>query len=94
MVYVIAAPCIADYSCVEVCPVDCISPRPSDAAFDDADQLFIDPGTCISCGACQGVCPVLAIFEDTSLPEDWQHYAEVNREYFDPRPEPDEPVRS
>lgn len=82
MAYVIAAPCVADYSCVDICPVDCISPRASDKGFDAAEQLFINPDVCIGCGACVDVCPVLAIFPDDSLPEMWRHYAQVNRDYF------------
>lgn len=82
MPYVITAPCVADYSCLEVCPVDCISPGPDDGHFDNTEQLYIDPDVCIDCGACVKVCPVLAIYEADSLPDKWQHYADVNREYF------------
>jgi ferredoxin len=45
MAYVIAAPCIADYSCVEICSVDCIRPAPADEDFNDAEQMYIDPNT-------------------------------------------------
>ncbi|MDP3673478.1 MAG: 4Fe-4S binding protein [Novosphingobium sp.] len=82
MPYVIAAPCIADFACVDICPVNCIAPRPNDDSFDDAEQLYIDPDVCISCGACVDVCPVLAIYESRDLPEKWRHYAEINRDYF------------
>jgi ferredoxin len=82
MAYVIAAPCIADYSCTEICPVNCISPGPKDKDFDDAEQLYINPAVCISCGACVDVCPVLAIFAEGSLPPKWRNYAQINREYF------------
>ncbi|MFE3055759.1 ferredoxin family protein [Nocardia sp. NPDC059239] len=83
MAHVIAAPCIADYSCLEICPVNCISPGPEDNDFDEAEQLYINPATCINCGACRDVCPVLAIHEEGSLPPQWEHYATVNREYFE-----------
>ncbi len=82
MPYVIAAPCVADFSCVEVCPVNCISPRPDDSDFDDAEQMYIDPAICINCGACVDVCPVSAIFESGGLPAKWQHYAQVNRDFY------------
>ena len=82
MAYVIAAPCLADYSCVEVCPVHCISPGPTDVDFDGAEQMFIDPTVCISCGACVDVCPVLAIYDAGSLPMKWRHYEDINRQYF------------
>lgn len=82
MTYVIAAPCVADYSCVEICPADCIGPHPSSPEFDTAEQLYIDPARCISCGACVGACPVDAIFRHDELPQRWRHYAEVNRQHF------------
>ena len=82
MAYVITAPCIADYSCAEVCPVDCISPGPDEKDFENAEQLYINPETCIDCAACVDVCPVLAIYEDEHLPAKWQHYAKVNEDYF------------
>ena len=83
MPYVIAAPCVADYSCVEVCPVDCISPRPHDRDFDTAEQMHINPAICVNCGACVDVCPVLAIYDAGSLPGKWKHYEEINRKYFE-----------
>ena len=82
MAYVIAAPCVADYACVDICPVDCIGPSPREDAFDDTEQLYIDPVRCIGCGACVDVCPVSAIFEEHDLPPKWHHYAEVNARYF------------
>ena len=82
MTFVIAAPCVADYSCVEVCPVDCISPGPGDPEFQKAEQMYINPQQCIGCGACVEVCPVVAIYSADSLPAKWQHSAEVNRSYF------------
>lgn len=82
MAYVIAAPCIADYSCVEVCPVDCISPRIEEAGFGNAEQLYIDPRLCIDCAACVEACPVLAIYPEEKLPPKWERYAQVNRSYF------------
>ena len=82
MAHVIAAPCVADFSCVEVCPVDCISPGPQDPDFPGTEQLYINPETCVDCGACVDACPVLAIYEEGSLPQKWSHYTDVNRNYF------------
>ena len=82
MTYVIAAPCVADYSCIEVCPVDAISPGPDDREFIDAEQMYIDPERCIDCSVCAVVCPVSAIYRPEALPLQWQHYTAVNREYF------------
>lgn len=79
MAYVIAAPCVADFSCVAVCPVDCIKPEPD---AHHLEQLYIDPARCISCRACVDVCPVEAIYDEDALPDRWRHYAAINREYF------------
>ena len=58
MTYVIAEPCIGtkDTACVEVCPVDCIHPKKDAPEHAAATQLFIDPDSCIDCGACVPVC--------------------------------------
>lgn len=82
MSYVIAAPCIADFSCVEICPVHCISPAPHEIAFDTAEQLYFNPALCIKCGACVEACPVGAIFDAVALPPKWKHYAAINRDFF------------
>ena len=64
MAYVIAQPCIGtkDTACVAVCPVDCIHPTKDEAAFAEAEMLYIDPDTCIDCNLCVDECPVKAIF--------------------------------
>lgn len=82
MTYVVAAPCIADYSCVEVCPVDCIHPMPDEIEFATATQLYIDPTACVDCGACEEACPVNAIFAGDRLPAKWTHYARINADHF------------
>lgn len=78
MAYVITEPCIGtkDQSCVQVCPVDCIHGEAEDP------QLYIDPDTCINCGACEAECPVSAIFEDEFVPAEWKKYIEINRQYY------------
>ncbi|WP_437332413.1 4Fe-4S dicluster domain-containing protein [Sorangium sp. So ce394] len=98
MAYVIAEPCIAtcDTACVSVCPVECIhGPLPADEIARIAElpegerktrlarlQLYIDPESCISCGACESECPVDAIFDEDELPAEWQHYREINARFF------------
>lgn len=82
MTYVIAAPCVADYSCVEICPVGAISPGPDDVDFENVAQMYINPAVCVECAACLDACPVLAIFEKDRLPLRWRHYARINQEYF------------
>ncbi|MBV7477633.1 4Fe-4S dicluster domain-containing protein [Pseudomonas sp. PDM31] len=82
MAYVIAAPCVADYSCVEICPVGAISPGPDDADFENVTQMYINPTVCVDCAVCLDACPVLAIYESDRLPPKWRHYARINHEYF------------
>jgi len=84
MTYVITEPCIGtkDTACVAVCPVDCIHPAKTEGDFDKVDQLFIDPDTCIDCGACVSECPVNAIFPKDEVPAGFESYIEKNAEYF------------
>jgi len=84
MAYVIAEPCIGtkDNSCVEVCPVDCIHPTPDEPNYDDVPMLYIDPEECIDCDACVEACPVDACFAEDQLPDEWQHYAKLNADYY------------
>ena len=76
--YVITEPCIdlKDASCVAVCPVDCIY------STDDDNQYFINPDECIDCGACEPECPVNAIFAEDEVPTQWQHFTQINADYF------------
>ncbi len=80
--YVIAGSCIKDDSCIEVCPVDCIHPKPGAPDFETAEQLYIDPQVCIDCDACVEACPVDAIFADFELPDKYEYALEVNAEFF------------
>ncbi|WP_028473826.1 4Fe-4S dicluster domain-containing protein [Nocardioides alkalitolerans] len=82
MVFVIADGCCNDASCVEVCPVDCIRPRPEDPQFRTTDQLYIDPASCIGCAACAYACPVSAIHDETDLPAHLSDFAARNRDHF------------
>jgi ferredoxin len=58
--------------CVAVCPVDCF--------HGDAEMLYIDPGTCIDCGACVPECPVEAIYEEGTLPAELEPWLAINAE--------------
>jgi ferredoxin len=84
MTYVINEPCVdvKDATCTEVCPVDCIHPTPSEAGFEEARQLYIDPEECIDCDACVEVCPVDAITPEDGVPTEWQQFIEINAAYF------------
>jgi NAD-dependent dihydropyrimidine dehydrogenase PreA subunit len=94
MAYVIAEPCIAtcDQACLDVCPTDCIHgpvPREEIEAMKDERprrlvhvQLYVDPASCIDCGACAPECPVSAIFQEEELPPKWSHYRDLNAQFF------------
>ncbi|MCC6617532.1 MAG: ferredoxin family protein [Chloroflexi bacterium] len=84
MTYVIAEPCIGvkDASCVDVCPVDCIHPAPTEPDFEIMAQLYIDPDECIDCGACEPECPVFAIFAEDAVPDQWVGYTQINADYY------------
>lgn len=85
MPYVITDPCIdtKDTACVEVCPVDCIHPTKEDADHAERIMLFIDPETCIDCGACEPVCPVEAIYPSVDeVPANQKEFVEINALYY------------
>ncbi len=74
MTYVVTDNCIrCKYTdCVEVCPVDCFHEGPN--------FLVIDPEECIDCTLCVPECPAEAIFAEDELPDDQQHFLELNAE--------------
>ena len=97
MTYVITGGCCNDSSCIPACPVQCIRPRPGDPDFISAEHLYIDPATCIDCGACMDECPIGVVYSEWALPDDLGEYLAVNRDYFTTNPivtsAPPEPVR-
>ena len=86
MAFIITEPCVGtcDQACVEVCPVDCIQPADGYPEGEDITnkQLYIDPEVCIDCNACTPECPVDAIFEESEVPEKWEHYIQINADHF------------
>ena len=86
MTYVICEPCVdvKDSVCVDICPCESIRPNPFDESdeYNEVDQLYIDPDTCIECGVCEPECPVEAIFFKDDVPEEWEHYIEINADYY------------
>jgi ferredoxin len=65
MTHIITSLCLRDGGCVTVCPVECIVPgKPQ----DQWPWYYIDPDTCIDCGACIPECPYGAIFPEDEVP--------------------------
>lgn len=65
MTHIITRLCLRDTACVEVCPVECmVLGQPE----DKWPLLYIDPDTCIDCGACVPECPYAAIFPEDEVP--------------------------
>ncbi len=62
MTFVVTSACIdvKDAACVGECPVDCI--------YEGDRKLYIHPGECIDCGACETACPVEAIMNAKLVP--------------------------
>lgn len=74
MAYVVTESCVnhKHTNCVDVCPVE--------AFRAGEDMLYIDPEVCIECNACLTECPERAIFPQSAVPEDQQHYIALNAE--------------
>jgi ferredoxin len=68
MTHIITSLCLRDAGCVEVCPVECIVPG---FPKEDWPWYYIDPDTCIDCGACIPECPYEAIFPEDEVPSSY-----------------------
>lgn len=65
MTHIITSLCLRDGGCQTVCPVECIVPgKPQ----EEWPWYYIDPDTCIDCGACVPECPYAAIFPEDEVP--------------------------
>ena len=74
MAHVVTSPCFGcKYTdCVVVCPVE---------SFREGEQmLYIDPESCIDCGACVPECPVEAIYHEEDVPEAEHPFIALNAE--------------
>ncbi|MGV9744237.1 FAD-dependent oxidoreductase [Rhodococcus zopfii] len=91
MAHVVTQPCCNDAGCVAVCPVNCIHPTPEERIHARTEMLYIDPATCIDCGACVDECPVDAIVPPEDLTPAMQPFVDMNAAYYEDNPTP-EPV--
>lgn len=68
MTHIVTRLCLRDTACIEVCPVECmVLGKPE----EEWPWLYIDPDTCIDCGACVPECPWEAIFPEEEVPFDY-----------------------
>lgn len=65
MTHIITSLCLRDNGCIDVCPVECINPG---TPVERWPTYYIDPATCIDCGACVPECPFHAIFPEDEVP--------------------------
>lgn len=69
MTHIVTRLCLRDTACVDVCPVECmVLGKPE----EEWPWLYIDPDTCIDCGACVPECPYEAIFPEEEVPFDYE----------------------
>ena len=68
MTHIITRLCLRDAACVDVCPVECIIGGQPE---DEWPWYYIDPDTCIDCGACVPECPYEAIFPEDEVPTEY-----------------------
>ena len=69
MTHVITSLCLRESGCMDVCPVECIA---AGAPVERWPNYYIDPRTCIDCGACVPECPYSAIFPEDEVPGAFQ----------------------
>lgn len=72
MTYIVTRLCLRDTACIDVCPVECmVLGHPE----EEWPWLYIDPDTCIDCGACVPECPYEAIFPEEEVPFEYEAQA-------------------
>ena len=77
MAYVITDACERAGLCADVCPTESIHAVEGDAKWA---TYYINPDTCIDCGACMAECLNDAIFSDGD--DEAQDFIDVNEAFF------------
>jgi ferredoxin len=67
-------------NCIKCKYTDCVAVCPVDAFHEGPNFLAIDPDVCIDCDLCTPECPVDAIYQEDALPDNMQHFRELNIE--------------
>ncbi len=94
MPHVVTQACCGDASCAFACPVNAIHPTPDEPDFATAEMVYIDPVSCVDCGACITACPVGAITRDYRLTDTELPFVDINAMFHEPAREypPQAPV--
>ncbi len=73
---IITSLCLRDGACVDVCPSESIVAGKPESEWP---WYYIDPDSCIDCGACQSECPFEAIFNEDEVPSNYKMSAGQER---------------
>jgi ferredoxin len=79
MTYVITPICERAGLCADICPTDSIHYVEGSS---DWPIYYINPETCIDCGACAAECPNEAIFMDEDVPAVYADYVGINEAFY------------
>ncbi|MFP4344145.1 MAG: ferredoxin family protein [Anaerolineales bacterium] len=79
MTYVITSICERVGDCAPICPTDSIHFVEGDSEWP---YYYINPDTCIDCGACMAECPTEAIFPEDEVPDEYLDDIEKNAAFF------------
>jgi ferredoxin--NADP+ reductase len=79
MTYVITSECERHGECAPICPTDSIHFVEGNSEWP---YYYINPDTCIDCGACMMECPAEAIYPEDEVPAEFEEYIEINEAFF------------
>ncbi len=79
MTYIVTSKCTRDLNCAAVCPVECIVAGEPEAEWP---HVYVDPETCIDCGACVAECQYDAIMAEADVPAELQQDIQPNYDFY------------